>query len=35
MVFLKLRQKPGVYSRVEAEMALQNSCLFSDIMTPV
>ena len=35
MVFLKLRQEPGVPSRVMMVMALQNSCLFSDVMTVV
>ena len=35
MVFLKLCWETGVYSRVTAGMAIQNSCLFSDIRTPV
>ena len=35
MVFLLLQQKSGLYSRVKAGMALQTSCLFSDIKTPV
>ena len=35
MVFLELRWEPGVYSRVTVGMALQNSCLFSDIRIPV
>ena len=35
MIFLEVRQEPGVYSQVTAGMALQNSCLFSDFRTPV
>ena len=35
MVFLKLRRDPGLYSRVLAGMPIQNSCLFSDVRTPV
>ena len=35
MVFLELWQEPGVPSRVTMVMALQNSCLFSDVMTVV
>ena len=35
MVFLELRREPGVYFRVTVGMAIQNSCLFSDVMTPV
>ena len=35
MVFHELRREPGVYSRVTAGMAIQNSCLFSDVRTPV
>ena len=31
MVFLELRREPGVYSRVTMRMALQNTCLFSDV----
>ena len=32
--FLELRQEPGVYSRVTAGMAIQNSTLFSEVRTP-
>ena len=35
IAFLELRREPGVYSRVTAGMAIQNSCLFSDVKTPV
>ena len=35
MGFLKLRRDPGVYSGVTAGMAIQNSTLFSEVMTPV
>ena len=35
MIFLELRQEPGTYSRVMVGMALQKSCMFSDIRTPV
>ena len=35
MGFLELRQKPGVYSRVTAGMAIRNSTLFSEVRTPV
>ena len=35
MVFLELRQEPGVPSQVMMVMELQNSCLFSDVMTVV
>ena len=35
MGFLKLRQEPGVYSRVIAWMAIRNSTLFSEVGTPV
>ena len=35
MVFLELRWEPEVYSRVTAGMAIQNSCLISDVRTPV
>ena len=35
MSFLKLRQTPGVYSRVTAGMAIWNSGLFSEVRTPV
>ena len=35
MVFLELQREPDVYSRVTVGMAIQNSCLFSDIKTPV
>ena len=34
MIFLELRQEPGVLSQVTARMAVQNSCLFSDSRTP-
>ena len=33
--FHQLRWEPGVYSRVTVGMALQNSCLFSYVKTPV
>ena len=33
MALLDLQWEPGVYSRVTAGMALQNSCLFSDVRT--
>ena len=35
MSILKLLQAPGVHSRVKAGMAIWNSGLFSDVMTPV
>ena len=35
MVFLQLLLDPGVYSRVTAGMAFQNSFLFSDVRTSV
>ena len=35
MIFLDFHQEPRVYSHVNAGMASQNSCLFSDIRTPV
>ena len=35
MSFLDLRQAPGVYSRVTAEMAIWHSGLFSEVRTPV
>ena len=35
IVFLGLQREPGVYSRLMAEMAIQNSYLFSDVRTPV
>ena len=35
MGFLELRQEPGVYSRVTPGMAIRNSTLFSEVMTPV
>ena len=35
MVFLELQWEPGLYSRVMVGMALQNSCLFSDVRTLV
>ena len=35
MSFLELRQAPGVYSRVMTGMAIWNSGLFSEVMTPV
>ena len=35
MGFLKLRQEPGVYSRVTAEMYIRNWSLFSEVRTPV
>ena len=34
-VFLELQQEPGVYSRVTAGMAIQNSSLFSEVRTLV
>ena len=33
MVILELPLEPGVYSRVMTRLALQNTCLFSDIRT--
>ena len=33
MVFLKLRREPVIYSRVRAEVAIKNFCLFSDVRT--
>ena len=35
MVFLKVRQELGVSSRVMMGMTLKNSCLFSDVRTPM
>ena len=35
MGFLELRREPGVYSRGTAGLAIQNSCFFSDVRTPV
>ena len=35
MLFLELRQEPGVYSQVTAGMAIRNSTLFSEVRTPV
>ena len=35
MVFLELRREPGIYSHVMAGMALQKSCVFSNIRTPL
>ena len=35
MAFLELRWESGVYSQVTAGMYLQNSCLFSEVSTPV
>ena len=35
MFFLKLQLKCGVYSRFTMDMALQDSCLFSDVRTPL
>ena len=35
MGFLKLRQEPGVYSRVPAGMSIRNWSLFSEVRTPV
>ena len=35
MVFLMLWQEPGVLSQVTTGMALENSCLFRDVMSPV
>ena len=35
MVFLDFPQETCVYSQVKARRALQNSCLFSDVRTPV
>ena len=34
-LFLELQREPGVYSRVKAGRAIQNSYLFSDVRTPV
>ena len=33
--FLELLQKPGVYYRDTVVTAIQNSCLFSELSTPV
>ena len=33
--FLELREKPGVYSRVTAGMAIRNSTMFSEVRNPV
>ena len=35
MDFLEFQHEPVVYSRVMAWKALQNSCLISDVRTPV
>ena len=35
MIFLELQWEPGVHSRVMVGMVIQNSCLFSDVRTPV
>ena len=35
MGLLELRQERGVYFRVTAGMAIRNSTLFSEVMTPV
>ena len=35
MGFLELQQETGVYSRVTAGMAIQNSTLFHEVRTPV
>ena len=35
MAFLKMRWERALYSRVTAGMVIQNSCLFSDVRTPV
>ena len=35
MGFLEVWWEPGVYSRVTAGMAIQNSSLFSEVRTPV
>ena len=35
MYFLELRWEPGVYSRVTAGMAVQNSWMFGEVRTPV
>ena len=35
MVFLELFLEPGLYSRVTAEIPIQNMCLFSEVKTPV
>ena len=35
MGFLELRQEPGVYSRVMAEMSIRNWSLFSEVRTPI
>ena len=35
MIFLVLRQEPGVYSPVTAGMVIRNSTLFREVRTPV
>ena len=35
MIFLELRQEPGIYSVVMAGMSLQKSCVCSNIRTPL
>ena len=35
MIFLDFRWEPGVYSHVTARRVLKNSCLFSDVRTPL
>ena len=35
MVFLELREEPGVHSRVTAGVAVNNFCFFSDVGTPL
>ena len=35
MVFLELRQEPGVHSRVTAGVAINNLSFFSDLKTPL
>ena len=35
MGFLELQQEPEVYFRVTAGMDIQNSTLFSEVITPV
>ena len=35
MGFLELWRDPEVYSQVTAGIAIQNSCLFIDVTTPV
>ena len=35
MVFLVLRQEPGIHSRVTAGVAINNFCFFTDFRTPL